>query len=86
VSRNGVPHNFIVRGYSYRIGSMLVLRRSVRFAHQPHGRITSYIPLRGLRPGTYKLLIRALFARTGNPPHAISQSSPTLMLGFTVCG
>jgi hypothetical protein len=65
---------------------MLVLRRSVRFAHQPHGRITAYIPLRGLRAGTYKLLIRALLATAGNHPHAIPQSSPTLMLGFTVCG
>ncbi len=86
VSRNGLPHNFIVLGYSYRIGGKPVLRRSVRFAHQPHGRITAYIPLRGLRAGTYKLLIRALLATAGNPPHAIPQSSPTLMLSFTVCG
>jgi hypothetical protein len=85
VSRSGLPPNFIVLGYSYRIGSTLVLRRSVRFAHQPHGRITAFIPLRGVRPGTYELLIRALLARAGTS-HAIPASSPTLMLRFTVCG
>lgn len=86
VSRSGLPQHFIVLGYSYRIGSRLVLHRNVRFAHQRYGRITSYLPLRGLRPGTYKLLIRALLATPGNSPHAIPQSSPTLMLRFTVCG
>lgn len=84
--RNGLPGDFTIRGYSYLVGHKRTLRDSPRLAGQARGRLTSYLSLDGLSPGTHELTVRVLLAKARDSTHAISPSAPTLKLPFTVCG